>query len=241
MNSRTVLLALALLAALVITAHGSELATVGAYVEIKDQLCFHLPEDTTASTCELLTKGTQFKIYYIDDDEKCWVEFRRTVLPQSDMSPEDVQKTTNLLKSRRYVIEKGQIHEGTCEFSHGLYAAAITVPLKYRFGRGGTSPELSTELNLGGGIGYSLGIFGLRLTPVAFVGLATISLGDVNSSVETQVGITYGGGFAFSLSKTYQIGLIVGADRLTGAVSREWPFQGEAWLSFGIGYKFLDF
>ena len=80
------------------------------------------------------------------------------------------------------------------------------------------------------------------MPPVGFVGLATISLSDANSSdVETRLGVTFGFGIAFAFSETFQLGVIVGVDHLTGSAEKEWPFQDKPWLSVGIGYKFLDF
>ena len=80
------------------------------------------------------------------------------------------------------------------------------------------------------------------IIPVGFIGLATISMGDKNSSdVATRTGVTYGGGFALTFSRKYQIGAIIGFDRLAGPEGEEWPFNGKPWVSVSIGYQFLDF
>jgi len=208
----------------------AELAKVGAFLEVMDPLTtFKLRGDTTKLNY-VAVRGTKFKIVYIKEDT-CYVEFEKVI-----------KKATNsVAQDRRYYILKSEINEGTCRFTRGLYAAALTVPLKYRFKLRNAPSALSTNFDISSALGYSFGVIGVTVTPVGFIGLATISLTDTNSvEVETHLGITYGGGVAVAFSPNFQLAFIGGADLLTGSIAERWPYQNKIWVSIGIGYKFLD-
>ena len=171
----------------------ADLARSGAYLRVRDPLKFKLRDDE--STDYLAARGSKFKIVYIAGDT-CYVEFRKVV---------DKERNGSVRKERIYYIKKQEITPATSEFTRSFYIAGLTVPFKYRFEDGETPSALSTTFDISGALGYSFGLPRVNaiVTPMAFAGLATISLGDANSDeVETRLGITYGLGIALPFKKT---------------------------------------
>jgi hypothetical protein len=215
------------------SAQSADLAKAGAYLEVMDPLNnFKRRND---STNYVAVRGTKFKIVHISGDT-CYVEFKRILR-------KDPTITNPVTQDRRYYITKSEINEATCRFTRGLYAAALSVPIKYRFkqSKSHTPSALSTNFDISSALGYSFRLGDVTATPVMFLGLATIALSDSSSSeIETRLGLTGGLGFAFAFSKNFQIALIGGADLLTGTVADQWPYQNKPWISVAVGYKFLD-
>lgn len=215
---------------------GAELAKVGTHLKLMDPLTtFRLLGE--GNQYFAAGRGSKFKIVFVDQDN-CYVEFYKVEgINDQAKSPSNL-----VLPDRRYRIAKAEITEKVCQFTRGWYAATLTVPFKYRFKLKDAPSALSTEFDISGAVGYSKSISGgPTITPVAFLGLAAIALGDTNSSeVETRVGLTGGLGFSFTISANFQIAAMGGVDLLTGSIAETWPYQNKVWVSVGIGYKFLD-
>lgn len=228
----SVLMILCLSAMMPLPVQSAELVKVGNFLKVIDPLKFKLRDDVKGIF--IAQRGIRFKIISIKNDT-CYVDFK-SVGKNSTIS-----KDSTVTKDRVYCIKASEINESTCQFTRGLYAAALTVPIKYRFELKNAPSALSTNFDISSALGYSFGVFGVTLTPVGFAGLATISLNDANSSaVETRLGITYSGGAAIAFSRNFQFALVAGADLVTGTIADQWPYQNKIWISIGIGYKFLD-
>lgn len=54
------------------------------------------------------------------------------------------------------------------------------------------------------------------------------------------MGLSFGGGIAYSINRKFQVFLVSGVDKLGGNNGRKWDFEWMPWLSFGIGYHIFD-
>jgi hypothetical protein len=122
----------------------------------------------------------------------------------------------------------------------GLSYGVLAVPFKYHL-RG------SKEFNGGGAIGpyagYMLesGSWGVSLEVVGFMGLSGVDVErtvDGKSVKETLKALSYGAGLIGRIRDNFQVGLILGADRVGKASKYE--NNGKPWLSVSIGYAFSN-
>jgi hypothetical protein len=65
-----------------------------------------------------------------------------------------------------------------------------------------------------------------------------LSDGETNESFETIPGFTFGSGLFFQVN-SFMFGLSVGKD-YAGSSLKTWEYQGETWLSLGLGYSFMS-
>lgn len=107
---------------------------------------------------------------------------------------------------------------------------AIT-PFKYRPDQEKIYP--GGNLAFSGSFFYNLG--GFTVKPMAFAGLTTISLADVNSETtdtDTKAGFTVGGGLTFIVLDVFEFGITLGLD----FVDEDWESNKKVWygLTFGV-------
>lgn len=124
----------------------------------------------------------------------------------------------------------------------------LTLPFKIRRSPENNTFKLTTDVTLGGYIGYTRK---LSLKKDYFVtipltaGLTFINLNNGNTTlslaeVEAEVvpGLTWSTGFIFQMEQ-YSLGLMLGKD-YASEVGDQWQYHGKLWWSFGIGFVFLQ-
>lgn len=112
----------------------------------------------------------------------------------------------------------------------GLNTGILVVPFKLRRG------DIFSDSTIGPYISYKWEVIELLAT----AGLSQISTVENGSGtdIKSESGLTAAAGLNFSISKDWDIALIVGADRLSGKAGRDWKYQSKPWVSFAIGFNF---
>jgi hypothetical protein len=79
-----------------------------------------------------------------------------------------------------------------------------------------------------------------RFKVLATAGLSQISTveGGASSEIKSETGLSSALGINFRLGKDWDIALIAGIDRLSGAAGEMWKYQNKPWVSFAIGFNF---
>lgn len=125
----------------------------------------------------------------------------------------------------------------------------ITLPFKIRRSPEHNTFRLTTDVTLGGYIGYTRRISKKHehyLTVPLTAGLTFINLSDNNTSLdraeafdeEVVPGLTWSTGLILQLEK-YSLGLMFGKD-YASSVGDQWEYHGKLWWSFGVGFVFLQ-
>lgn len=123
---------------------------------------------------------------------------------------------------------------------YGLTYGTLLVPYKYHF----SGSDFGSGASVGGYLGYRWdrsGVIGIALHPVVFVGAATIPVSQVtNGQVKTEnmAGISYGIGLLGSVKDEFQLGIIIGSDRVNK--SADYRYNGKAWLAISLGFEFSN-
>lgn len=136
----------------------------------------------------------------------------------------------NFLKSSNYKLSYG----------------ALTLPFKLRPKNNISNFSLSTDSSIAPFLGVRKRISHMKdiylVVPVhagiSFINFQTESEIDNQLSVETMPGFTFGSG-VFVQINSFMLGLSVGKD-YAGSQSKTWEYQGQTWLSLGLGYSFLS-
>jgi len=124
----------------------------------------------------------------------------------------------------------------------------LTLPFKIRRNREHDTFRLTTDVTLGGYVGYTRRLSEKRdffLTVPLTAGLTFINLNDNNTTLDlsqsdTEVvpGLTWSMGVIVQLGK-YNLGLLFGKD-YASSVGNQWEYHSKLWWSFGIGFVFLQ-
>lgn len=124
----------------------------------------------------------------------------------------------------------------------------LTLPFKIRKSREHNTFRLTTDVTLGGYIGYTRRLSRKRdffLTVPLTAGLTFINVNDNNTTLDlsasdTEVvpGLTWSSGIIIQMDK-YNFGLLFGKDYASN-VGNQWEYHGKLWWSFGIGFVFLQ-
>jgi hypothetical protein len=128
------------------------------------------------------------------------------------------------------------------------YGANISLPFKLRTSIDGENIRITPDITLGGYLGTKWRLsstipFYVNF-PVVSLGLATLSINDNNNTSSTNkgdgtvLGITGSTGFVFQITD-FEMGFMVGWDRASGELGKDWIYNGKAWYSFSIGYSFF--
>jgi len=128
----------------------------------------------------------------------------------------------------------------------GISYGTLVVPFKYET----HDHSLQPGVTLGGYLGMQWpfggldGNYNFTVTPLIFAGgsWANVPVSQSNGTAtnSNQLGISYGTGVFVTLNNVYQLGLIVGWDRLGSNASPPSPYEGKAWFSFAIGWNFAQ-
>lgn len=125
----------------------------------------------------------------------------------------------------------------------------LTLPFKIRRSPEFSTFRLTTDVTLGGYIGYTRRLsekHDFYLTIPLTGGLTFINLTDSNTTLdltaapEAEVipGLTWSSGIIVQLDK-YNIGWLFGKDYASN-VGNQWEYHAKMWWSFGIGFVFLQ-
>lgn len=124
----------------------------------------------------------------------------------------------------------------------------LTLPFKIRESPENHTFRLTTDVTLGGYVGYTRKISKKKdffLTLPLTAGLTFINLTNNNTAVartdsEAEVipGLTWSTGMIFQMEQ-YSFGLMLGKD-YASEVGDQWQYHGKLWWSFGIGFVFLQ-
>jgi hypothetical protein len=150
--------------------------------------------------------------------------------------------------SAKDLSEKSVIYyTGDVDFTYG----ALTLPLKIRFGNGG-SIYSAYEENLNFGL-----TFGLKYTIpstkpqsinlLGLIGATSVNLDSVaikdpkfySSKITSTKAVSVGAGLVYQYS-SFQVGLFVGIDHISGELGRQWKHQDRPWLGIGIGVALFN-
>jgi hypothetical protein len=123
----------------------------------------------------------------------------------------------------------------------------ITLPFKIRKSPENHTFRLTTDVTLGGYIGYTRRLSTKRkysLTIPFTAGLTFINLNDNNTTLQMEAeeadvvpGLTWSSGIILQL-ESYNVGLLFGKDYASN-VGDQWAYHGKLWWSFGVGFSFL--
>jgi hypothetical protein len=124
----------------------------------------------------------------------------------------------------------------------------LTLPFKIRRSPENHTFRLTTDVTLGGYVGYTRKIALKKdyfVTVPLTAGLTFINLNNNNTSVsraeadaEVIPGLTWSTGLIFQMEQ-YSLGLMIGKDYASD-VGNQWEYHGKLWWSFGIGFVFLQ-
>jgi hypothetical protein len=147
--------------------------------------------------------------------------------------------------------------------------SALTLPLKYRFGKEDVGVKNITE-DFTTGINFNLFLGWTRwgsttfhyrekvsnitntqkITPGLLFGASTVTLNASNTSAAAEpitagtdivTGLaSVGGGVTYSFNKI-NLGAFVGADYSLGNSSRKWNYRGRPWVGLAVGYSLFAF
>lgn len=124
----------------------------------------------------------------------------------------------------------------------------LTLPFKIRRSPENHTFRLTTDVTLGGYMGYTRKLSGKKdysLTVPLTAGLTFINLNNNNTAVnraeadaEVVPGLTWSTGIILQMEQ-YSLGLMLGKDYASD-VGNQWAYHGKLWWSFGIGFVFLQ-
>jgi hypothetical protein len=120
----------------------------------------------------------------------------------------------------------------------GWSYGTLVVPYKFQF-KGDRS--LSGGATLGGYLGYRVTRLGTTVQPIFFAGATKVDvpkLVDGKSTTEQLAGLSYGIGLLSNFKQAFQVGLVVGADRVSKGAN--YVNNGKPWVSLSLGYAFLQ-
>lgn len=113
----------------------------------------------------------------------------------------------------------------------GVDTGILVIPFKVRQG------DLFSDSTIGPYFAFSGSVFTLLTT----FGLSQVTVkASGETDVKTETGLTFALGAVWKLKKDWNIGLVVGADHLSGEAGQNFKFQNKPWWSFAIGYQFAQ-
>ena len=128
------------------------------------------------------------------------------------------------------------------------FGTSVSVPFKLRPHTPGRARRIATDVTLGGYAGVrgrldhakpyyvsAVATAGLVLLPIDGSSLKTPAGEAANTSVS---GFTWGAGLVFELDAV-QLGAFYGRDYAAGDLGSQWIYNGKAWWSVSVGYKFF--
>jgi hypothetical protein len=118
----------------------------------------------------------------------------------------------------------------------GWAYGTLLVPYKYQMKGDRT---LAGSASLGGYIGYRNTLLGTSTQPIFFAGATKVDVPttiDGKATSEQLAGLSYGVGLLTNFKQAFQVGLVIGVDRVSK--SANYVNNGKPWISFSLGYAF---
>ncbi len=120
---------------------------------------------------------------------------------------------------------------------YGLTYGALFVPYKYHFSG---SKEFNSDSTIGPFMGYRFDAntvgFGVKL--IGFLGGSMISVIDDNNKTQSLAGFSYGIGIIGELKNDFQLGMVLGQDRVSDGSNYE--DNGKWWGAIALGFSFAN-
>jgi hypothetical protein len=137
------------------------------------------------------------------------------------------------------VIDKAVVDSLPANIS-GLSYGLLVVPFKYHITG---SKDFKGSGSVGPYAGYKTesSAWGASVEIVGFGGLSSVPVDDVvdGKTKTTDVSaFSYGAGVIGRIRQNFQLGLIIGADRVGKSVN--YPDNGKAWIAISVGYAFSN-
>jgi hypothetical protein len=122
----------------------------------------------------------------------------------------------------------------------GITYGALLIPYKYQL-KG--DQELGGNTSLAGYVGYrqSRMTLGVELKYIAFLGATKLSVSQTNNGQTSELplaAVSYGIGLIGTLKNSFQMGLVLGADRVSQSAG--YKNNGKPWIAISLGYDFVD-
>lgn len=120
----------------------------------------------------------------------------------------------------------------------GLTYGTLLVPYKYQL-KG--NREFSGATTLGGYFGYREAYTGAALQAIVFAGASSIPVSETADGTTTTrnlTGLSYGVGLLGTVKDGFQLGLVLGTDRVGAGAS--YVNNGKAWLAVSLGFAFSN-
>jgi hypothetical protein len=123
----------------------------------------------------------------------------------------------------------------------GLTYGTLLVPYKYHL-KG--SKSFTGAASLGGYVGYRQersGLLGLGVQYVVFIGAASVPVSNVVDGkpvTDNHAGVSYGVGLIGTVKDGFNMGLVLGADRVSKSAG--YVDNGKMWIAVQLGYAFSN-
>ena len=151
---------------------------------------------------------------------------------------QDSTISTHVVEEVNYLISKEKLTEYRYELAFGFACGLLTTsPVKIQLCDG----NMTIGTNLGAYAGWKVTLAHIPFTIIGSAGSAIIPISDAGADkVETKLGWTCAIGLLIEPISNYQIGILFGIDHLVGDARNDYPYQNEIWISFGIGFDFMN-
>jgi hypothetical protein len=136
------------------------------------------------------------------------------------------------------VLIDPQVLQGMPPNRFGFTYGTLLVPYKYQF-KGDKS--LSGGAAIGGYLGYREAFSGYSSRFILFGGITKIDVPTVTDDkvgVESVAGLSYGLGWLGTVKDSFQLGVVIGADRVSKSVG--YVNNGKPWLAVSLGFGFSN-
>lgn len=158
---------------------------------------------------------------------------RSAYVSSCDPSPLKISSTAE--------IEVDAASENKVRFERlGITYGALAVPFKYHL-KGSKSFEGGGTVAPYLGYRFDRSSFGFGIKVIGFLGLSVINVNqNINGEQKSQslAGFSYGLGVLGQAKNEFQVGMVVGADRVSD--SSNYPDNGKLWVAIAIGYSFAN-
>lgn len=120
----------------------------------------------------------------------------------------------------------------------GWSFGTLTVPYKHQISG---DRSLSGGASLGGYLGRRVPFLGISTQAIAFAGVTKVDVPttkDGKPATDQLAGLSLGVGLLGTVKDSFQLGVVVGVDRV--AKSAGYVNNGKPWVSLSLGYAFFD-
>ena len=159
------------------------------------------------------------------------------VLVEKGSSRTECDGTTPVTNTKPYYASIAELKASGLART-GVTYGALVVPFKYQL-KGDN--DFTGSATLGGYVGYrfeTIRQIGLTATPIVFLGASNISVNEADDAAKNVMGASFGFGIISTLKGAFQIGAVLGWDRVGKSAGYE--YNGKPWLAIEIGFAFLQ-